>query len=375
MQYIMSHGICFYLLDQHTLVKSGRRQNIEAILTEKLRLVLTPESDSSSSLRLSFCLDLQSYTRAITPPLDEEEVYEEARIHEAAARTELEADNCPPCYPSHISVPFTNIPQKYKKIVSHWSSCTFSGDSALAQQLADWKAFRKFQRRNRHYYQDKPYSAFVDNINQRRRKHKLEEVSLLPNAEQRIPMDEWTEFEDYHIRYLDQLQKEQEDWEADARISDAKDAMAIEHRLRYSRWQVEQQKILLSWIAEQRQETNTNRGRCATDMIEPGASPKVNRMSARNRGMLQPQAHPVDRNAGILKHKRGTLKRPSRKLVGKQDLENARLNRALGMPIDKDDSDAISAGKVDSIIPPDIMEVRTTRSGRASRPPSRWGSE
>ena len=205
--------------------------------------------------------------RCITPPLDEQEEIKESRLLEAQTRTELENEGCPPCYPPYLDIPLRNPPGRYQAIISYWTSFPGTGDVVLCAQLSNWQIFRAFQRKIRRCYRNKPFSNFVNKVRERRRRHALcGDVRLLLDLEQQSPLDNWIEFQNYHLYHLEkldmrrhELMKELDDTQKKTgHISVASSELAtidtegVQQELEYTAWDIERHKVLLQWIEEER---------------------------------------------------------------------------------------------------------------------------
>ena len=78
----------------------------------------------------------------------------------------------------------------------------------LRTQLSDWRKFRVFQEKIRAYYHTKAFSIFVDNVRERRQRHKVGgDVRLLFNSEQQSRLGNWIEFQNYHLNRLEWFQE------------------------------------------------------------------------------------------------------------------------------------------------------------------------
>ncbi|KAI9781670.1 MAG: hypothetical protein M1816_002227 [Peltula sp. TS41687] len=215
---------------------------------------------------------LTSRLREITPPLDEEEENKESRVFEAQAREELESENCPPCYPAYLDVPLQNPPEKYQAIISYWKSFQGIYEVVLRAQLSDWRKFRYFQRRIRAYYRNQSFSSFVDKVRERRKRHGVGGVvRLLLDPKQQSPLENWMEFQNYHLQRLenfekerDKLRKELDEKELDdawkkVEVTEraAWDAETVRRLLKTTERDVERHKVLLQWIEQERQTMDT----------------------------------------------------------------------------------------------------------------------
>lgn len=200
----------------------------------------------------------------MTPPLDEKEENEESRLLEVRSRKELEKEGCPPCYPPELDIPLRNIPKKYQAITSYWESFPGTGDVVLRAQLLDWQKFRAFQGRVRRYYRQRPFNAFVDKVCERQRRHKVGgDVHLQFDVEQQSRLENWMEFQDYHLQLHHGLEKKRD--ELKKKLDDARKeaegtgtsrfdraAEAYQQNLEYSERKLPRHKTLLQWIEQER---------------------------------------------------------------------------------------------------------------------------
>ncbi|CAO1596150.1 hypothetical protein XANCAGTX0491_000004 [Xanthoria calcicola] len=190
----------------------------------------------------------QSSPRAITPPPDEEEDAEEARVLEAQARQDLERDGCPPCYPPNLDIPLRNPPEEYRQIIDYWSSFKSTVGVVLCAQRSDWRRFQDARRRLRYRYRNKSFALLEDEIRQRRRAHGLDDtVHLLLDPQQQIRQQNWIEFQDYHLKLHESQEKRRDGWQKDldTRLSDHA-ARLLETTQRLLR----RHEVMLRWIEQ-----------------------------------------------------------------------------------------------------------------------------
>ncbi|KAF2453501.1 hypothetical protein BDY21DRAFT_367029 [Lineolata rhizophorae] len=116
--------------------------------------------------------------RDLTPPLDPEADEEESRSIEDQARKDLEREGCPPCYPTNLEFPLRDIPEKYQGVISYWKSFPGTDDVVLRAQLSDWERFRQQSR-----------------------------------------LENWVEFQNYHIHIHERLEKEIDDLKRELNVS------------------------------------------------------------------------------------------------------------------------------------------------------------
>lgn len=75
-------------------------------------------------------------------------------------------------------------------------------------QLKDWKSFRNWQDEVRQYYVPRnSFSDYQQKVNERRQRHNLEgNANLLPKRIQQSQLDDWMEYQNYHIDSLEKLE-------------------------------------------------------------------------------------------------------------------------------------------------------------------------
>ena len=192
----------------------------------------------------------------MTPPLDEQDE-EESHELEAKARSALEEDGCPPCYPKlELGV---DPPQQCQTIMEYWKSFPGTDDMVLCSQLENWQRFRRSQKRPR---TRGGFSELVNGIRKRRQKHGLVgDVCLQLDPRLQSQRENWVEFQDYHLRRLerreekqDALKKELADKTANNGPSrPADDVTAVRRLLENATFEVDRQRLLLQWIEQERQ--------------------------------------------------------------------------------------------------------------------------
>ncbi|KAL9014763.1 MAG: hypothetical protein Q9173_000593 [Seirophora scorigena] len=194
---------------------------------------------------------------SITPPPDHAAIDEQARQLEKQSRKALVDAGCPPCYPSDLAFPLRNVPEKYE-IVSYWQSIGGTGHAVLTPQLSDWKASCDYQKRNRRYYVARgTFPVFVDRVRDRRRRHGLQgDVYLLPEPEEQDRLQNWVEFQNYHLEHHEceerELKVRTEKWNAARKIS-AETLFISEAKMKISERKLEEHSKMLRWIEQQRE--------------------------------------------------------------------------------------------------------------------------
>ena len=341
----------------------------------------------------------------MTPPVDEDETNEEGRRLEAKARKGLEDDGCPPCYPSELEIPLRNreIPQEFRAIVKYWISELRGDDVVLCAQASDWRGFRKYQL-NRCQYRKKHFDEFIDKIRERRRRHGLsDDIRLLPDPRQQGRLENWIEFEDYHLKKLEQTEAERDQRKQmlednrrlsrDMNISECererarKNAEILEYRSESDEFSIERHKVLLHWVDQQRQTMDST-----SSHEEVNTGHKYNlRTSARGNRRQISKASTTIGQAKITKVKPKKRSRLTQKLkqseisipqIYPSGETTAQFNTSV-KPLIKTQrrgtSSVQSAETPESRHPPTsprsqvVPEITKTRSGRISRPSLKQG--
>ena len=97
-------------------------------------------------------------------------------------------------------------PEKYQAIIQYWQ---LADDVVLCQQKMDWEKFRRLQAVIRH--RNRPFSNYVDEVRERRQRCGLSgHVRLLLNIEQQSRLENWIEFQNRHLKRLEQFERERD---------------------------------------------------------------------------------------------------------------------------------------------------------------------
>ena len=138
----------------------------------------------------------------------------------------------------------------------------------LCAQLSDWKKFRTFQGKIRQYHlQKRNFSSFEDKVRKRRRRHGVGgNVRLRSELAQQSRMDNWIEFQFYHlgrhermVKDIDDLKLKLNDLQTKSEAADdadfqpaAQDAQFCQESLEYAKRRLERHETLLHWIEQER---------------------------------------------------------------------------------------------------------------------------
>lgn len=107
----------------------------------------------------------------------------------------------------------------------------------------------------------------MNEVRERRRRHGVDgDVRLLLSPEQQSRLENWMEFQNYHLKRLegfaksrDKLKKELDDARRKAEVSEhaAEDAEAVRQELENAKRDLERHKVVLQWIEQKRQTMDT----------------------------------------------------------------------------------------------------------------------
>ena len=152
-----------------------------------------------------------------------------------------------------------NPPEEYRQIVGYWQSLSSTGDVVLCAQRSDWRNFRASQGRVRSRYRKEQFSAFVDEVRERRRRHGLGGgVHLMVDLQQQSQQENWIEFQNYHLKRHEDLEKKRNGLKKAgdaATIGSGRTAQneeAIQRRLEYAERTLRWLKVFLGWTEQQR---------------------------------------------------------------------------------------------------------------------------
>lgn len=185
-----------------------------------------------------------------------------AQKEEQQSSNALLVAGCPPCYPIDAVFPLPKDAEEYEA-VSYFNSLPGStGHEPLTTQLHDWNTFIKFQQANRrHYLQRNTFPAFLDKVQDRRRRHGLDgDVRFRPDPKQQSPLDNWIEFQHYHLGLHEIKEKELvdaknalDDFRAEPRAVDPEGVVShYEWAVKAKALKVQKHSKMLQWIEQHR---------------------------------------------------------------------------------------------------------------------------
>lgn len=331
------------------------------------------------------------------PPPDSEEDLEEARVLEAQARRDLEAEGCPPCYPADIELPIVDPPAEFRSIIRY-----FENDGVyLCAQLSEWKRFCVNRGRSRSLehegvflrrlpnahaqspsdpsYMRVTFDQYVRGIRRRRERHELpgDVSSIQPLLSQQGCLGNWMEYQDYAIKCLHGFceDKEELEKERDEGLAKGEESWPYERRMEYLERETEKHKVLMQWIEEQRlvmvreQQQQRQRQQGSQDSRRSPHQPQKRQRSCSS----------ISGTSGISKHE---TKRPSpRSAASRKPKAKTRVPDAVGREAKRTTrhrntkegqrAEQGNNGRKRTRKDPD-PQTSKTRSGRASKPPARW---
>lgn len=136
----------------------------------------------------------------------------------------LTEDGCPPCHPCDASCHPSNFsfhpsddkfsaqeyPEQYREILAFFDTRSRWGEGPLEDQWVDWRQFRQDQRRVRHCDMQR-FTKFTEGVRERRRRCNLpEDVCPRFQLQEQTRHENWVEFQDYHLRRDEELEKDVE---------------------------------------------------------------------------------------------------------------------------------------------------------------------
>ncbi|KAK0302850.1 hypothetical protein LTR82_017742 [Friedmanniomyces endolithicus] len=313
---------------------------------------------------------LVAHLDAMTPPVDAQEAFEEQREHEIKAREELRTDGCPPCYPADVDISMGDVPEVHKDVVEYYRISTSWGEEVLPQQLVQWRRFRAVQQDIRRRYGQK-FNRYLANLRERRRMHNLSaDISLLQDHTLQDSLQTWIEFQDVCIQGHDAAALELKKLDAVSEYNVYADGSANFLRDRLAR-----HKGLLRWVESQRLVMEAH----ANTYEQQVESPHVN----------YPDHGPsaLSRTPGKADHltRSGEVRVRTPKALGttvkiRQQLHGNCLLDTVGMGFGRVQRSMTQRKRRKLVSGPTICRIGSntaqsqsqTRSGRVSKPPSRF---
>ncbi|KAL8931149.1 MAG: hypothetical protein Q9208_000253 [Pyrenodesmia sp. 3 TL-2023] len=195
------------------------------------------------------------------PPPDDEEQKRQGLALEQQKRESLEEEGCPPCYPPRMEYPLKGELGEYEGIIKYWQ---WFSSFVLGQQMADWEQFRAWQARvRRHYVRQGTFPTYQDKVRDRRQRYQLPGgASLLPDEGQQNRLENWIEFQDYHLGIHEGYEKVLKKEENELQLAHEKtypdiaarteDIRVFQIRIETQVAKIERHDNLLRWIEQQR---------------------------------------------------------------------------------------------------------------------------
>lgn len=127
---------------------------------------------------------------------------------------------------------------------------------ALCSQRWYWNEFRAWQVRVRLLFPDRPFSDYVDEVRDRRRRHGLTGGAPYPLEDtKRQLLRNWIEFQDYNLQLQERWQNARDETKKeleDARANPPRDVPTLEYSLGVNESYLEESGVPLRWSEEQR---------------------------------------------------------------------------------------------------------------------------
>jgi len=276
----------------------------------------------------------------MTPGSTEEDHIAETIAGEMEARIELENDLCPPCYPAYLKVPLTNVPAEYKTIVEYFEEFKTIEGQALMAQRNDWRRFRTLQTRLHAFWEHRGRSlvSLEDRVQSVRQKHGLTNgrVQLQFDPKNQTQLQTWTEFQYFHLQTSERLERElaTAERELDEFYTRTEKPRPLQiSRLEYHKRLIARHPDILEWIERTRKEF---------ELQETSRNGDNNPHTTLQAGIC-----------GERRSRRIAARRNSQTLDQKQSKPNSKLNNRKPKAVKLD-------------------RLTKTRSGRISKPPTRW---
>ena len=196
-------------------------------------------------------------------------------------------------------------PEEYREIISYWDTFPSSEGGALCAQWEDWSKFRTFQGKNRRYYTQR-FAQFTKKVRERRRRHNLpEDICLRFNPQEQTRLENWVEFQDYHLHVHEDLEKKVEAESKDLEAATEKLQGAVDSefelatkceeacnvRLASAIQKMEShEKLLLPWIERQRMKMITTQFATTDNIngIQREPTPRTRNRTPKVRSVLNP---------------------------------------------------------------------------------------
>lgn len=172
----------------------------------------------------------------------------------------------------------------------------------LRYQKLDWEKFRKLQAMVR--CRNRSFSIFVDEVRERRQRHGLGgDVRLLLDTEQQSRLDHWIEFQNRHLKRLEEFQKKRDklkqELEDSRKLAGDRNptcpkfgparAEVLKRRLEVTERDLKWHHVLLHWIEQRRLAMDPGHSTLVKEDHEDqdAASKAVRKISTRGRRIKQ----------------------------------------------------------------------------------------
>ncbi len=155
---------------------------------------------------------------------------------------------------------------------------------------------------------DRNLNKFVESVRQRRKKYGLgADFRLLLDLTQQARLENWIDFQDYHLRRLEKLEQERDKFkeelkdtqkkveESDTADSERakKDIHAVQQDIRFFEDKLKWHKVLLQWIEQQRTKMQVGDSRFLQEDHDEQHAEVVQKISTYNRPKSRAKGAPV----------------------------------------------------------------------------------
>ena len=231
---------------------SSPKQSKHAVSVDASRLLTSIQRARYRDRAFLDALDhrLQDIT---PPPPTEAECLEKARTCDDAARKELEAIGCPPCYPPSVDLPVTlnSLPEPQFGAAKYFQS-DGAIHTVLDTQLRHWRMFQEYQQWMRRPGRKSRFKEWIARARKRYRALKLPRtLTLLSDHTRQSMLHNWSEYQEYQLDILQGLKMEeakyQDQLKAELTKLDPK-TEGLYNSVEYSARKIAAQSSLSKWI-------------------------------------------------------------------------------------------------------------------------------